>query len=90
MLPTQMTLNSKAINEPLQPKETENEGVCKDDQVLRQILSMCTRCEKLDTDDCDQEIYMQQQIKSRHELIPNELISDQKKEHEKDELQTSI
>jgi len=53
--------------------------------VLKQILSMCTRCENLDTDDCDQVLYLQQKIKSRHELIPNELISDQKKENEKDQ-----
>lgn len=55
--------------------------------MLKQILSMCTRCENLDTDDCDQVLYLQQKIKSRHELIPNELISDQKKENEKDQQQ---
>ena len=56
-----------------------NDGVREEsevkDQLLLQILSMCTRCEDMYTDNCDQVIYTKQMTKKRLQLVPDELLA---------------
>jgi len=45
-----------------------------EDQILLQILQMCTRCEDMYTDRCDQVIYQTQKMKRKLQLVPDEVL----------------
>ncbi len=53
-----------------------------DDQVLMQILQMCTSCENLDTDECEQVIHKHQVSQRKLELVPKDLLSNESNSQE--------